>query len=164
MTELTEEIVNRIFEECSIDYEDIDWSTITEENAPHAAKTLIPLPSGVNTILFDIDKINEHHDQIGELLDQIPLMDEHTGVSFWFFGRGKDGEKWTNNLYTMQRLYLLGVISDQCVGIPVNGIMQIGRINKDKALVTTIAQCSDGKSLILNQTFGGKEIKPNEDK
>lgn len=163
MLKLTEEIVNKIYEECSIDYDSLDLNTITEENAPHGACMLIPLPTGVNTALFDINKINEYHDQIGELLDQIPWMDEHIGVSFDFFGKRSDGVDWTSNIYTMQRLYLLGLVSDQCMAIRVNGIMQIGRINKDKAKVTTIAQLPDGKGRILKQTIGGKEVKPKED-
>lgn len=163
MLKLTEENVNRIYDECSIDYESIDFNNITEENAPHGAQMLIPLPTGVNIALFDINKINEYHDQIGELLDQIPWMDEHTGVSFDFFERRNDGVEWTFSLYTMQRLYLLGVVSDQCVGVLVNGIISIGRINKDKALVTTMSVSEDGKRRILKQTIGGKEVKPNED-
>lgn len=123
---------------------------------------LIPAPNGINVALFDMNRINEYREEIGELLDQIPVMSENIGVSFDFFKFRTDGVQWTDDPYVMQMLYLLGVVSDQCMSIEVNGNPSIGRINKTKAIVTTIEEDKDGKKRVLEVKVGEQKYHPKE--
>ncbi len=128
MSDLTEEMVNQIYEECFILEEEIKGEKVEYP----VVKTLIPFPNGDDTVFFDFEKINEYRDQIGILLDQIPFMGDNNTINFALFGKRKDNTHWTLNLYTMQRLYLLGVASNQCGLLLINGNPSITRLSSNE--------------------------------
>lgn len=78
---LTKENVNKIFKDCIISFNEWKKNGFPIENVPDGIRLLIPLPNGVDTLLFHHDKLEEHKQEIGELLDQVPTLSFKTSVS-----------------------------------------------------------------------------------
>lgn len=151
---LTQENVDYIFKECVWPFEEWKDLHLSIDEAPEAAQLLLSLPSGINVCSFHPKKLRKYKQEIGELLDQIPILSEKTGVSFPMLAHTVDQEVWTNNPYEIQKLYLLGVVTDQLISIPVHGTISIGRIPEEKAVVTLVSQDQEGKKKIIGKRYG----------
>lgn len=159
MEKLTEKRVDEIFKECEWTY--IEWCDLklTEEEAPDVAVLLLPLPNGTNTVAFHPDKLRENKEIISNFLDQIAWLSEKVGVSLVGLGRLSNGSEWTKNIFEIQKLYLLGVVTDQLIALPVNnGTISIVRISSDKSIVSLATMDKEGKTTILEKKIGGKKI------
>ena len=157
---LTKENVNQLFSECEWKVDEWPKEVTSIEEAPDVAQMLIPLSNGVNIAGFYPDKIVAYSDTISELLDQIPYLSEKTGISFPMLGRSKNGS-WSEDIYEIQKLYLLGVVSDQLLALPVNGRVVIGRIPKEKGVVDIVSIGENGKTKLLAKKLGDNYYKPN---
>ena len=131
------------------------------ENAPDVAKMLIPLPNGINIAGFYPDKIVDYSDTVSELLDQVAYLSEKTGVSFPMLGRSKNGS-WSEDIYEIQKLYLLGVVTDQLLALPVNGRIVIGRIPKEKSMVDIVSVDEKGEAKLLAKKLGDQYYKVDD--
>lgn len=158
--ELTKENVNRLFSECEWKVEEWPKGMTSLEEAPEAAQLFIPLSNGMNIACFYPDKILAYSNTISELLDQVPYLSEKTGISFPMLGRSKNGV-WTEDIYEIQKLYLLGVVSDQLLALPVNGRMVIGRIPNEKSVVDIVSVDEKGEAKLLAKKLGDNYYKPN---
>ena len=122
---------------------------------------LIPLPNGINIAGFYPHKIVDYSDTVSELLDQVPYLSEKTGISFPMLGRSKNGS-WSEDIYEIQKLYLLGVVTDQLLALPVNGRIVIGRIPKEKSMVDIVSVDEKGKAKLLAKRLGDQYYKVDD--
>ena len=150
---LTKENVDRIFSECEWPFQEWNDKKIPIDQAPDGAMLLIPLPSGLNVATFHPEKLKQYSQEIGELLDQVPYLSQKTGISFSMLGRTVDGITWAVNPYEIQKLYLLGVATDQLISISINGAISIGRSPKDKSASSLVSVGEDGNKIIAKRFF-----------
>ena len=122
---------------------------------------LIPLPNGINIAGFYPHKIVDYSDTVSELLDQVPYLSEKTGISFPMLGRSKNGS-WSEDIYEIQKLYLLGVVTDQLLALPVNGRIVIGRIPKEKSIVDIVSVDEKGEAKLLAKKLGDQYYKVDD--
>lgn len=145
--ELTAEIVDEIFNQCYLPFEEmVKMSpTYTEETAPDVAPLLIPLPDGTNACAFRSEKLKQNVGIINELLDQIDWIEDDFLLPFIGLMTRTDGTLWTNNIYEMQKLYALGVASDLLDGkrTIMGGLVK--RISRSEAKVTLVELDDSGK-------------------
>lgn len=154
---LTEENVNKIFSECEWPFEEWKGMKLPLEEAPDGANLLIPLPSGVNVATFHPEKLKQYKQEISELLDQVPYLSQKVGVSLPMLGRTVEEKDWTKNIYEIQKLYLLGAVTDQLLALPIGNTVTIGRIKEEKATVSLVAaEKKEGKYVgkVLYREFG----------
>ncbi|MCI8588120.1 MAG: hypothetical protein HFG40_00530 [Bacilli bacterium] len=150
---LTKENVNKIFKDCIISFNEWKKNGFPIENVPDGIRLLIPLPNGVDTLLFHHDKLEEHKQEIGELLDQVPTLSFKTPVSLMMLGRTIDKVDWSTDPYEIQQLYLLGAVTDQLVSFSFNGMILIGRITEQQRTVDLV-KVSSGKAKVIERRFG----------
>lgn len=157
MIKLTKENVDKIFSECEWPFEEWKNLSLSHEEAPDGVQLLILLPFGANVVTFHPDKVKQYEQEIGELLDQVPYLSEKTGVSLPILGRTVEGTNWTEDIYEIQSLYLLGAVTDQLLAVPIGDTVTIGRIPKEKAEVTVaVAEEKEGQYVgkVLYREFG----------
>ncbi len=65
--------------------------------------------------------------------------------------------------YEIQKLYLLGVVTDQLLALPINGKVVIGRIPKTKSIVDIVSVDEKGKSKLLAKKLGEKYFFPKDE-
>ena len=159
--ELTRENVNQLFSECEWKIEDWPKEATSIENAPDVAQMLVPLPNGINIAGFYPDKIVDYSDTVSELLDQVPYLSEKTGISFPMLGRSKNGS-WSEDIYEIQKLYLLGVVTDQLLALPTDGRIVIGRIPKEKGVVDIVSVDEKGEAKLLAKKLGDQYYKVDD--
>lgn len=159
---LTKEIINQLFSECEWPKEEWPNERVSIEEAPDVARLLLPLPNGENAIGFHPDKLLEYSNTIGELLDQVPYLSCENGISFSMLGYTQEGA-WTQDNYEIQKLYLLGVVTDQLLALPINGKVVIGRIPKTKSIVDIVSVDEKGKSKLLAKKLGEKYFFPKDE-
>ena len=156
MEKLTEKRVDEIFKECEWPYKEWCNLKLNADNAPEVARLLIPLPTGMNAVSFHPDRLKENKEVISNFLDQIAWISEKMGVSLIGLSRLNDGTMWTIDILKVQKLYLLGVATDQLMAIPVNGNITIGRITPEKAVVDLVTLDEENKPVILERKIGNK--------
>lgn len=153
---LTRENVEKIFREC--EWPLCEWQNeiLLEDELPEGAMLLNPLPSGANVITFHPEKLNQYRQEIGELLDQIPYLSQETGITLPMLGHTAEGSIWSENIYVIQKLYLLGVATDQLLSDKNNETPLIYRIPKEKSIHTLVmAEKKKGRVIgkVINQQF-----------
>ena len=158
MLELTESNLDYIFSLCEWPFSEWSKLPLSKDQIPDAARLLIPFETGENTVAFHPDKLREYYENIRYFLDQIAWLDQKTGVSFPMLRFLKNGSCWTTNILEVQKLYLLGVVTDQIIGTMVNGSFVVGKISNEQSIVDFYAVDMDGKSKHLERTIGGKKI------
>ncbi len=145
--ELTEEIINEIFNKCYLPYEEmlLACDTYTEENAPDVAPLLLPLPNGVNAVAFRSEELKENRGLISRLLDEIDWIKYDYNMPFLGLMTRIDGTQWTKGIYEMQKLYALGIASDLINTKRTSTGYIIKRINPREANVNLVSMDSSGK-------------------
>lgn len=76
-------------------------------------------------------------------------------------GRSKNGS-WSEDIYEIQKLYLLGVVTDQLLALPVNGRIVIGRIPKEKSIVDIVSVDEKGEAKLLAKKLGDQYYKVDD--
>ena len=154
---LTKENVDKIFRECEWSFD--EWrknKNLSVGEAPHGAFMLAPLPSKVNVATFHPDKLKQYEQEIGELLDQVACLSQETGITLRMLGFTVEGTVWSEDIYVIQKLYLLGVATDQLNSNQKVKPATIYRIPKEKSIVSLVAAKEEkGRFIgkILSQQF-----------
>ena len=149
--ELTKEIVDEIFNKCYFPYAEMVQHTFTEENAPDVAPLLVPLPTGVNAVIFRSEELKECKAIINELLDQIDWVGNDCQISYLKLMERIDGTKWTTNIYEMQKLYALAIASDLIDRKKTRDGYIVKRLKPNEAKVTLVGMDEKGKILQIKK-------------
>lgn len=145
--ELTEEIVDEVFDKCYFPYEEMMKMrhTFTEETAPDIAPLMVPLPNGANAVAFRSEELKESKPLINELLDQIDWFSRGFNILFQDLMKKIDGTLWTDNIYEMQKLYALAIASDLINREKTNNGYIVKRLKPSEAKVTLVGMNKQGK-------------------
>lgn len=135
--ELTEQIVDEIFNICYLPYEEmlLTNAAMTEETAPDVAPLLLALPNGVNAIAFRSQELKDNKELISSLLDQIKGLSYDSSLSFLDLMKKANGDNWTKGIYEMQKLYALAIAADLINTIRTPNGYIIKRISPEEAKV-----------------------------
>jgi len=103
-------------------------------------------------------ELRQYQQEIGELLDQVPYLSQEQGIILPMLGHNLEGITWSENIYIIQELYLLGTATDQLLSHKIGGINIIYRIPKEKFIVSLTELKKEIKFFLENERFIGKVI------
>lgn len=72
-------------------------------------------------------------------------------------GRTTEETIWAEDIYEIQKFYLLGVATDQLLAIPIGNNVIIGRITEEKSVVSLVTAKKEGDKYVgkvLYKEFG----------
>ncbi|MBE6147209.1 MAG: hypothetical protein E7168_02615 [Firmicutes bacterium] len=159
MLKLNESNLNKIFSECEWPYSEWGNKHLKDSLIPDGARLLVPFENGENTVTFHPDRLKEHHNEICCFLDQVAGLEFGFDISISMLRFLKTGESWTTNFLEIQKLYLLGVVTDQIKGTILNNRVIISRILPDESLVDLYSVDQSGTSKHLRRVIGGKIVE-----